>query len=51
MVALHSPMAWRYINLTGDDDLTQDRLQDNTDVTPPKTAHKIIPEDWEPPVR
>ena len=51
MVALHSPMTWGYINLLGEYDLTQDRLQDNTGVLPPKTAHRIIPENWEPPIR
>ena len=51
MVALHSPMTWGYISLLGEYDLTQDRLQDNTGVLPPKTAHRIMPEHWEPPVR
>ena len=51
MVALHSPMAWGYVNLLGEYDLTQDRLQDNTGVLPPKTAHRIIPENWKPPDR
>ena len=51
MVALHSPMTWGYINLLGEYDLTRDRLQDNTGVLPPKTAHRIIPEIWEPPIR
>ncbi len=44
-------MAWGYVNLLGEYDLTQDRLQDNTGVLPSKTARRIIPEDWEPPDR
>ena len=51
MVALHSPLTWGYMNLLGEHDLAQDRLQDNTGVLPPKTAHRIMPEHWEPPVR
>ncbi|MYI67564.1 MAG: DUF4158 domain-containing protein [Boseongicola sp. SB0673_bin_14] len=51
MVALHSPMTWAYIDLLGEYDLTQDRLQDNTGVLPPKTEYRIIPEIWEPPNR
>jgi len=43
MVALHSPMTWAYINLLGEYDLTQARLQDNTGVLPPKTEYRIIP--------
>ncbi len=51
MVALHSPMTWRYISLLGEYDLTQDRLQDNTGVLPPKSAQRIVPGNWEPQVR
>ena len=51
MVVPHSPMTWGYTNLLGEYDLTRDRLQDNTGVLPPKTAHRIMPEHWEPPVR
>ena len=51
MVALHSRKAWGYINLPSEYAHTQDRLQDNTDVLPPKTAHRLIPENWEPPDR
>ena len=43
MVALNSTMAWVYINLLGEHDLTQDRLKDNTGVLPPKTAHRVTP--------
>ena len=50
-VALHSPQAWSYINMLGEYDLSSDRLQDNAGVLPPKTAHSIIPENWEPPKR
>ena len=51
MVALHSPMTWGYINLLDEYGLTQDRLQDNTGALPPKTAYRIIPKNWEPPIR
>ena len=51
MVTLKSTMARGYINLLGELDLMLDRLQDNTGVLPPKTAHGIIPQNWEPPDR
>ena len=50
-VALHSPQAWGYINMLGEHDLSNDRLRDNKGVLPPKTAHRFIPEQWEPPAR
>lgn len=51
MIALHSPQAWGHTNMLGEYDLSNDRLRDNTGVLPPKSAHRIIPENWEPPNR
>ena len=37
--------------LLGEYDFSNDKLQDNTGVLPPKSVTKIIPENWEPPTR
>ena len=41
-----SPLAWWFIILRGAYDLTKDKLQNNTDVLPPKSAPRIVPEGW-----
>ena len=51
VIALHLPQAWWYINMLGEYDLSNDKLQDNTGVLSPKSAPSIIPENWEPPKR
>ncbi len=33
----------------GEYDLTNEKLQDNTGVLPPKSSPSVIPENWEPP--
>ena len=51
MIALHSPQTWRHANMLGEYDFSQDKLQDNIGVLPPKFQPGIIPENWEPPKR
>ena len=51
MITLHSPQTWWYINMLGEYDLSNDRLQDNTGVLPPKSAPSIFQDYWEPPKR
>ena len=36
--------------MLGEYDLTNEKLQDNTGVLPPKSP-RVIPENWEPPKR
>ena len=50
-MALHSPQTWWFINMLGEYDFSQDKLQDNIGVLPPKIQPKLIPENWEPPKR
>ena len=49
----HAPNAqsWAHFNLLGEYDFSNDKLQDNTGVLPPKTEPRIIAENWEPPNR
>ena len=49
MMAIYSPQSWGHSNLLGEYDFSSEKLQDNTGVLPPKSARKIIPENWEPP--
>ena len=51
MISLHSPQSWAHFNLLGEYDFSNDKLQDNTGVLPPKTEPRIIAENWEPPNR
>ena len=40
-----------HTNMLGEYDLTNEKLQDNTGVLPPKSTPSVIPENWEPPKR
>ena len=40
-----------HTNMLGEYDLTNEKLQDNTGVVPPKSTPSVIPENWEPPKR
>ena len=51
MIAVHSPQPWGHFNLLGEYDFSNEKLQDNTGVLPPKSAPGIVPENWEPPGR
>ena len=51
MIAIHSPQSWGHFNLLGEYDFSSEKLQDNSGALPPKTARRIIPENWEPPTR
>ena len=51
MIAVHSPQSWGHFNLLGEYDFSNEKLQDNTGVLPPKSAPRIVPETWEPPAR
>ena len=51
MIAIHSPQLWGHFNLLGEYDFSSEKLQDNSGALPPKTARRIIPENWEPPTR
>ncbi len=51
MIEIHSPQSWRHFNLLGEYDFSNDRLQDNTGVLPPKSVAKMILEYWESPTR
>ena len=51
MLVLHSPQTWWFVNMLGEYDLTENKLQDNTGVLSPKSATKIIPTKWGPPKR
>ena len=50
-IATHSPIAWAHINMLGEYDFSDEKLQDATGVLPPKNPPEIIPPDWEPPNR
>ncbi len=50
-IATHSPIAWGHINMLGEYDFSDEKLQDATGVLPPKNPPEIIPPDWEPPNR
>lgn len=50
-VATHSPMAWAHINLLGEYDFSDEKLQDSLGILPTKFSTQIIPADWEPPSR
>ncbi len=39
------------LGLLGEYDFSNEKLQDNTGVLPPKSAPGIVPENWEPPAR
>ena len=45
------PQSWAQFNLLGEYDFSNDKLQNNTGVLPPKTELRIIAENWEPPNR
>ena len=47
----HSPQSWASFNMLGEFDFSDEKLQDTTDVLPPKKQIKIIPENWEAPNR
>ena len=51
MIAIRSPQSWGHFNLLGEYDFSREKLQDNSGVLPPKSAGRIIPENWEPPTR
>ena len=51
IIATHSPQSWSGINMLGEFDFSDEKLQDTTGVLPPKKQAKIIPENWEPPNR
>ena len=51
MISVHSPQSWAHFNMLGEYDFSNERLQDNTGVLPPKSVPGIIPENWEPPNR
>lgn len=50
-IATHSPIAWAHINMLGEYDFSEEKLQDVTGVLPPKNPPIIIPPNWEPPNR
>ena len=50
-IVTHSPIAWGHINMLGEYDFSDEKLQDATGVLPPKNPPEIIPSDWEPPNR
>ena len=50
-IATHSPIAWAHINMLGEYDFSDEKLQDATGVLPSKNPPEIIPPDWEPPNR
>jgi len=50
-IATHSPLAWVHVNMLGEYDFSDEKLQNATDVLPPKNPPDIIPPDWEPPNR
>ena len=51
VIAVHSPQSWGHFNLLGEYGFLNEKLQDNTGVLPPKSAPRIVPENWEPPAR
>ena len=51
MISVHSPQSWAHFNMLGEYDFSNERLQDNTGVLPPKSVPRIIPDNWEPPNR
>ena len=52
IIATHSPQSWSGINMHGEFDFSDEKLQDTTIVVlPPKKQAKIIPKNWEPPDR
>ena len=51
IIATHSPQPWSGINMLGEFDFSDEKLQDTIGVLPPKKQTKIIPENWEPPNR
>ena len=46
IIATHSPQSWSGINMLGEFDFSDEKLQDTTGVLPPKKQAKIIPENW-----
>ena len=48
---IDSPRLWRHFNLLGECDLSGEKLQDNFGVLLTKSAHRLIPENWDPPTR
>lgn len=51
IIATHSPIAWAHINMLGEYDFSDRKLQDTVGVLPPKNPPDIIPPNWEPPNR
>jgi len=50
-IVTHSPIAWAHINMLGEYDFSDEKLQDASGVLPPKNPPSPIPKDWEPPSR
>ncbi|MEM6933622.1 MAG: Tn3 family transposase [Pseudomonadota bacterium] len=50
-IATHSPIAWAHINMLGEYDFSEEKLQDTSGVLPPKNPPEIIPPDWALPNR
>ena len=51
MISVHSPPSWAHFNMLGEYDFSNERLQNNTGVLPPKSVPRIIRDNWEPPNR
>ena len=43
VVATHSPLSWVHINMLGEYDFSEEKLQDTSGVLPPKSAPKSSP--------
>ena len=51
IIETHSPQSSGSLNMLGEFDLSDEKLQDTTGVLPPEKQAKIIPENWGPPNR
>ena len=51
MISIHSPQAWAHFNMLGEYDFSNENLQNNTGVLPPKSVPRFIPDNWASPNR
>ena len=51
MIFIHSPQPWAHFSMLGEYDFSNEKLQNNTGVLPPKSVPKIIPDNRETPNR
>ncbi len=51
MISVRSPQSLAHFSMLGEYDFSNERLQNNTGVLPPKSVPRIIPDNWEPPNR